>query len=453
VKKLFLSENEIMRTKLSLLIALFLSGLLFCPIKLVSQSSALDHRCGHDIYMHQLELQDPGFRERVNNVFAEAKLRGAGKRSSQEVYKIRVVVHVVWREAEENIHDSLILSQIASLNEDFRLRNPDRTEMRKRYVNRQGDAGIEFELAEIRRVQTNRSFTPFLITLPDEVKRSAQGGSDGADPELFMNIWICKIQPIPFIGGQVFGYAYPPAGLPNWPAGSSASSPDIDGVVVDFRCIGKNTPHSFNIPGLGQLQLNGRTLTHEVGHYLGLRHIWGDGGGLFGGNSCNADDGVEDTPNSGRSSDYSCDKQQNTCQEGPDADELDMVENYMDYSSEFCMNTFTWGQIAIMRGVLEGPRARLLEEITTSTVSHDSYQTFDLFPNPANTHITLKADAFAGAILIMDMKGRVVKKVDWLQGDSRGMFTIDIADLAEGFYMAQLVTPTNSMTKKFTVFR
>jgi len=442
-----------METKLSTLIVLLIGSLLLCTYDSVSQSSALEHRCGHEIYMHQLELQDPGFKERVNNVFAEAKLRSAGKRNNQEVYKIRVVVHVVWREAEENIHDSLILSQIATLNEDFRLRNPDRTEMRKRYVNRQGDAGIEFELAEIRRVQTTRTFTPFLITLPDEVKRSAQGGSDGANPELYMNIWLCKIQPIPFIGGQVFGYAYPPAGLPNWPDGSSAASPDIDGVVVDYRCIGKNTPHSFNIPGLGQLELNGRTLTHEVGHYLGLRHIWGDGGGLFGGNSCNADDGVDDTPNSGRSSDYSCDKQQNTCQEGPEADELDMIENYMDYSSEFCMNTFTLGQIDIMRGVLEGPRARLLEEVTTSVSSVIKDQSIELFPNPARNQITIKTDQVAGLLLIRDLNGRILKTLDVSALGAKELITFDVSDLNEGFYLAQLITSSSNSTKKFSIFR
>lgn len=442
-----------METKLSTLIVFLIGALLFFTYDSVSQSSALEHRCGHDIYMHQLELQDPGFKERVNNVFAEAKLRSAGKRNNQEVYKIRVVVHVVWKEAEENIHDSLILSQIATLNEDFRLRNPDRIEMRKRYVNRQGDSRIEFELAEIRRVQTNSTFTPFLITVPDEVKRSSQGGSDAADPELFMNIWVCKIQPIPFFGGQIFGYAYPPAGLPNWPDGASASSPEIDGVVVDFRTVGKNTPFRFQIPDAGDVSMNGRTITHEVGHYLGLRHIWGDGGGLFGGNSCGADDGVDDTPNSSQSQFFACDKSINTCTEGADADEPDMIENFMDYSSHFCMNSFTWGQIDIMRGVLEGPRARLLEEITTSVSSVIRDQSIELFPNPASNQITIKTDQVGGLLLIRDLNGRILKTMDVSALGAKELITFDVSDLNEGFYLAQMITSSSNSTKKFSIFR
>ena len=93
------------------------------------------------------------------------------------------------------------------------------------------------------------------------------------------------------------GFAYPPAALDHWPEGANAPSEELEGVVIDYRVFGRENPFSVDV-GLGApLETQGRTATHEVGHYLGLRHVWGDGGGLFGGDSCGEDHSVEDTPN------------------------------------------------------------------------------------------------------------------------------------------------------------
>lgn len=420
-------------------------------VQVSGQDSPLEYKCGHSLLMTQMENAYPGYQERVAQVFAEAKLKSDFSRSNDELYTIKVVVHVVWREEEENIHDSLIISQIETLTEDFRLKNPDRFNMRKIYVNRQTDAKIEFELHEIRRVQTNRNFTPLIITLPDQVKRTADGGSDGADPERYLNIWVCKLQPIPFIGGQVFGYAYPPADLPNWPAGANAPSTDLDGVVIDYRCVGKNTPFVFEVPGFEDLRLNGRTLTHEVGHYLGLRHIWGDGGGLFGGDSCGEDDGVDDTPNAGRASSQDCDKDQNSCTDGQGADEPDMIENYMDYSSEFCMNSFTKGQVAIMRSVLEGPRSGLVEELSVNTIEEVGLAQIEVSPNPASNILYIKGGMTNSQIKIRDMYGRVVMNLadrSWMENE---FFEVDISRLMNGFYFLEAFDGIERKTIKVVV--
>lgn len=430
---------------------LFIACLCLGDTPLTAQENSLVHKCGHSLLMMQMEEAYPGYQERVSRIFAEAKLNGEFARSNDEVYKIKVVVHVVWREEEENIHDSLIISQIETLTEDFRLKNPDRFGMRKIFVNRQADAKIEFELHEIRRIQTNSSFTPLIITLPDQVKSTAEGGSDGADPEHFLNIWVCKLQPIPFIGAQVFGYAYPPADLPNWPAGANAPSLDLEGVVIDYRCIGKNTPFVFDVPGFDDLRLNGRTLTHEVGHYLGLRHIWGDGGGLFGGDSCEADDGVEDTPNSGRASSQDCDKSQNTCTEEPGADEPDMIENYMDYSSEFCMNSFTIGQVAIMRSVLEGPRAGLLEETSVGTSENGLLSNVQVFPNPACNKLFIKGATSVRLMMIRDIHGRIVMNLNEGSLSQSASLDIDISRLMNGIYFLHVFDGNVAKTMKFVV--
>jgi hypothetical protein len=392
--------------------------------------------CGHDIVLESNEQQFPGFREAVARTFADARLRASAmqQRDRSQTYSIKVVVHVVWRNPEENLHDSVIYNQIDRLNEDFRRLNEDADNIREIFEDRQADALIEFEVAEIRRVQTNASFTPFLITLPDEVKRSNQGGSNAADPSRYLNIWICKIQPIPFIGGQVFGYAYPPAGLTNWPAGASAPSPEVDGVVVDFRCIGSNNPNPMEVPGFGVIPQNGRTMVHEVGHYLGLRHIWGDGGGIFGGNSCAEDDGVEDTPNQGAASNYDCNPQQNTC---TDDNEPDMIENYMDYSDQECQNTFTHGQVAIMRAVLEGPRNGLLE-VNTSVNNAALHKTWNIFPNPCGDRLYLTLDANHpvenAQWNVYNLQGSQVLNLEVAPGQA-GNIELDLSQLPAGMYI------------------
>jgi hypothetical protein len=101
----------------------------------------------------------------------------------------------------------------------------------------------------------------------------------------------------------------------------------------------------------------GRACVHEVGHYLGLRHIWGDP--LFG-DGCSVDDGLSDTPNQNAASQFSCNHNLNSCTDSP-VNYPDMVENYMDYSNDGCMNMFTVNQSIVMRAILELARPGLIE--------------------------------------------------------------------------------------------
>ncbi len=321
--------------------------------------------CGHDLVLSANEANYPGYKQQLNSVFEAAKRRGQKSRSArnQQVYTIDVVVHVVWKDTIENLPDTLIQAQIAALNEDYRRMNANASDIRPAFAGVVGDPEIEFNLTTINRVQTNEEFSVDFLSgaLPDNVKQTANGGSDASDTELFLNLWVCKIQPITLGGislGQILGYAYPPADLPNWPAGQGAPSPELEGVVIDFRAIGPGNPNTIDL-GMGVIPIEGRTPVHEVGHYLGLRHIWGDGGGFTGTDGCTVDDGIADTPNALDQSNFDCDVTKNTCVDAAN-DLPDMIENYMDYSAETCMNSFTIGQIDVMRGVLEGPRCGLI---------------------------------------------------------------------------------------------
>ena len=401
--------------------------------------------CLHDLGVHQMEAQFPGYKAAVDETFEAAKNSVSPR--VNDIYTIPVVVHVVWKENEENIPMLDIENQIAELNRCYRRQNPDTSNMRPIFSDVAGDPGIEFELVDVVRVQTTQDFTPeFSLTdagMPDEVKQSAEGGSDAFDPNHFLNIWVCRIQPLNIFGQEspVLGYAYPPAGLANWPDGATAPSKELEGVVVDYRAVGKGK--TYTIPQLGSLPMEGRTAVHEVGHYLGLRHVSGDGlGGLLGVPDCDADDGISDTPNQGFQTQFNCDETQNTCTDAVD-DRPDMIENYMDYSTETCQNTFTNQQIAIMRGVLEGPRSGLLSG-PSSTKNLALKNAVEVFPNPFNDEVNIRVsnDEKLVSYQLTDLLGKTV------QSGNLNEATLNFSFLTKGVYNLIVRTENGIATER-----
>lgn len=352
--------------------------------------------CGHHHVLEQMEKQYPGYKKHVNQTFLDAKNNSSTLHVESMEYNIPVVVHVVWKEEEEKINEELIQSQIEILNEDYGRLNLDADSVRTLFSNVVGNPMIRFTLQEIIYTETEEEFSVNISTneLPDNVKVSGEGGSDPVDVEQHLNIWICKIQPITFAGlnlGQVLGYAYPPNDLSNWPPELMAPDPNLDGVVLDYRVVGINNPYTID-PGTGEdIQFTkGRSAVHEVGHYLGLRHVWGDG--QFGAaDSCNEDDGIEDTPNAGSSAIFNCDTLQNTCSSNLN-DLPDMIENFMDYSAETCQNSFTLGQIALMRGVLENQRCNLVNACMDVSTRSLQKASISVQPNPSEGQFLLSSN-------------------------------------------------------------
>ena len=229
------------------------------------------------------------------------------------VVTIPVYVHVVYSNNNENISDAQINSQMAVLNDDFRRSNNDANQTPSLFAPVAADTEIQFSLAGVFRHANSRTSWG----TNDLVKSTYPP----VTPSTHMNIWVCNI------GGGILGYA-------QFPGGNAAT----DGIVVG--------PQFFGTTGYVAAPFNGgRTTTHEVGHYLNLRHIWGDG-------RCNRDDFVSDTPTSDRPN-YGCPSFPTThCRS------TDMTMNYMDYTDDACMNMFTAGQKSRMRGVLVPGGAR-----------------------------------------------------------------------------------------------
>jgi hypothetical protein len=417
--------------------------------------------CGNDVFSDIVRTHYPGLHSAFEATFEAARTTPQNA-ADRAPLTVQVVVHVVWKEDAENLHDSIIHNQIDILNADFNRQNADTALLRAVFQPVAGKADIRFELAEIVRVKTNTLFEVNLFgnNLLPEVKHDADGGSDAWNTEQYLNIWICKIQPLSFGGldlGQVLGFAFPPNNLPNWPPGLGAPTPGEDGVVIDYRMVGSNNPNPIEVPGgTGNLVVKGRTAVHEVGHYFGLRHIWGDGG-AFGPNDCDQSDGVDDTPFANAQSEFDCDTTKNTCEQVEifyEQDMPDLIENYMDYASEDCMNMFTQGQVTLMRNILQGPRSGLLMPVSTGNPLAENIP-FRLSPNPASAQVSLDFHLPAPArvqIRLLDASGRVLDaqaERQYNSGNHRS--TLNTAHLAPGVYFVELQTEQARRLQKLAI--
>ncbi len=291
----------------------------------------LRRQCAAMQVHYRLLETDPGFRRRqisLEQAFARRALTVLDV-SARPPARIPVVVHVVHRTREENISAAQVRSQIAVLKRDFRAANHDRSRVPAAWKGLVADARIEFSLATrdpegrksdgITRTATTRSG----FGTGDTVKYRSRGGADPWPSDRYLNIWVATLE------GGLLGYAQFPGGPPR-----------TDGVVILNRAFG--TTGSATAPFDG-----GRTTTHEVGHWLNLRHIWGDT------EDCSGGDLVADTPNA-ETPNYGKPRFPHiSCRNAPNGD---MFMNYMDYVDDDAMHLFTVGQVARMHATLDGPR-------------------------------------------------------------------------------------------------
>ena len=406
-------------------------------------------RCYSPEYIEYQEQKTPGFKQHVDEQFEIAKNSFLTK--SNAVYTIPVVVHIVHKTAAQNLADSVVYNQIAKLNEDFQRRNADTVNLRSEFDLIVGSPNIEFRLATIdpngnpttgitRTVTTTESFIDVLgflegdMSAMEAVKKSNEGGLDPWDQSRYLNIWVCNMA-IPGFGPIVLGYATPPSGLTNWPAGSTGGLDD--GVVIQFEAFGSNNPNPLNLGG-GAIEILGRTTTHEVGHYLGLRHIWGDG-------DCTKQDGIDDTPNAMDKSD-GCPTSANTCVDNIQGFDLpDMVENYMDYSDETCQNSFTKGQVALMHGVLENQRSDLVNN-NPAAITKEHF-TASLFPNPTDNELNIQINnGTVENVEIYNTFGQKIQSYKVLSSNVQ----LDVNHLDKGVYLVKITDNSGStLVKRF----
>lgn len=288
-------------------------------------------RCATEEMLAEQLRKDPSLASRMEAMEASTERLVAGKALSKldpnEEVTIWVVVNVLYNTPAENISMAQIKSQIDVLNEDFSASNYDIGNTPSPFDAVTGNMKIKFKLNKVNRKYTKKTQWwpgPDFSQANDDLKKFSKGGFDPTNPSENLNIWVAQVHP------DLLGYA-------QFPGGSLST----DGVVVVPRAFGR-------VGSLYPFYDKGRTTSHEVGHWLNLKHIWGNG------NGCGTDN-VDDTPKQAGPN-FACPSfpSPSTCSSVSNAPEGgDMFMNYMDYVDDACMFMFSKKQVKRSRATFE----------------------------------------------------------------------------------------------------
>ena len=240
-----------------------------------------------------------------------------------------VVIHVVMREPLQHVSVAQAIQQLDVLNADFAARGNNIEKLRDEFRPLVGDAQMKFCLATVDpQGQPTSGITHTATTVQDIALQTGDGGriaihwdelggKTGWDPTRYINIWIGEY------GGILGSASFP--GMANYP--------EEIGLIIDPKYFG-----SIGAAGNSGFYSGGHTLTHEMGHFFGLKHIWGQGTG----EDCNDSDEIEDTPNAAGPY-YDCPQGlQESCGTS------DMYQNFMDFTDDRCLAAFTHDQVMHM---------------------------------------------------------------------------------------------------------
>lgn len=285
--------------------------------------------CGQWMMEEAFFNAHPGAREAAQQAAErlEYETQSFASVNRDELIVIPVVFHVIHYNGPENISDAQIYSGIEVMNRDFRKLNPDIDDVITEFEAIAADSEIEFRLAQIDpngncHTGINRIVSPLTYVGDGDVKDLIQWPRNS-----YLNIWVVEN------ANGAAGYSLYPSSV------NGAMGAGNDGIVVAHDYTGNiGTSNNYR----------SRTLTHEAGHWMNLRHPWGNSNSPGDPDNCDMDDNVDDTPlTSGWTS---CNLNGETC------GSLDNVQNYMDYS--YCGRMFTEGQRERMRAAMYSSTAQ-----------------------------------------------------------------------------------------------
>lgn len=402
----------------------------------IAFQSFAQQQCSQEEYVKQEIHTNPALKSELEaiNGFTREKMAGANEsqRTNRvpDVIKIPVVFHVLYHTPDQNLPASAIDLLIGALNRDFNKKNADTANIPAAFKPYAAAMGFEFKLATTNPSGkgTNgiiRKYTPLQYWMSDDkMKFTASYGDDAWDSKSYLNVWLCNMR-------DVLGYSTLP--------GMDASK---DGVVISFE-------NFINPRGTTPTINDHRTIVHEVGHWLNLYHLWGEG-------YC-GDDKVDDTPTQSIYTPGCPSGARVSCGNSPLGD---MYMNYMDFTDDACMNMFTTGQRQRARTLFEigGARHSILNSkglniaTTQETTLSDFYPKWlyaQVYPNPATSSINVYFDYderwIGKEIQVLDISGRIVisKMI------SSKIETIDVARLNAGVYFIRAQKDGERINSKF----
>ena len=404
----------------------------YSPIRAAESAAITRRACGTMEVLAAQLAADPAQAQRMAAIEAHTRqllANPALKRTTTGTVIIPVVVHVLYNTAAQNISDAQVQSQLTVLNEDYRKLNMDASKTPAIYAGLAADANVQFVLAkrDPSGLATSGVIHKYTKTASwstnDAVKNSKRGGDDAWDASKYLNLWACNL------GQGLLGYAQFPGG-----------SPSTDGVVILYSAFGSRAKYSAGTY-ISAYDL-GRTASHEVGHWLNLRHIWGDDSG-----ACTGSDQVADTPNQGAEN-YGCPAFPHvSC-----SNSGDMSMNYMDYVDDACMYMFSTGQSSRMNALFSagGARVGILTSLggTAPRMALPTGTSVSFYPNPASSVLTLDlpagADAARYAVRVYDMRGHEMTQARY---DSRGQ--VEVGALPKGLYYVAIGNGTTTTRQRF----
>lgn len=411
------------------------------------------NKCYTTPLINKEAITNPNYLINIQNVLKQNKdWLNSNVLNSKTTLTIPIVVHIVYRQTHANIGvgTNIPTDQIEDglriLNEDYSKTNSEfPNPPRNTFLNVSGNPDLQFCLATtdpngnpttgITRTATSKTSFDY-SSESNDMKRDNTGGIEGWPPSDYLNIWICDIASSG--GTTVLGYAYLP-GLQSWNAWK-------DGLVVDFQYFGTN--------GNSAGSSDGRTPTHEIGHYLGLNHTFCES--QSGGCCDNDDSNVYDTPATdgiyfgsvnSNTNNNSC----NDLQYGFSNDLLDMDENFMSYSRDTWM--FSNDQVNEMIATLNGYRQSLKNSNVTlnctGTVSNDNIDQlfYKIYPNPSKGIINIESILNINKIEVLDMFGKNII----IRNNLNNFTTIKLDHLPKGVYILNIEINNTIITEKIII--
>ncbi len=424
--------------------------------------------CGNEIVQQQIE-SDPVAKAAYDKYWANyvkenKEMSRAARKTTYTHANIPVVFHVILNQTQiddlggvSGIHER-IASQLIVLNEDFNAKNSDINNVPEVFKPVVGNPQMTFAVAK-KNPNGQLTYAVNILTKPAnftgypphsyDVKRSVMGGADPWDNTKYLNVWVTNITN-PGSTGQVLGWGYNPTY-----AGNTTGDPQLGGVVIHYLTLGKKTQTGQKFYSSNTQK--GRTLTHELGHFFDIWHVWGNT--PVGSGTCGDDDGIDDTPRQ-EDATQSCPLPLNkvipncTIESHPGGE---MYMNFMDYSGDNCTRMFTELQVARMRktidpgGSLHGLTTDISLVYWPNDISIVEYNNnVRIAPNPSNGIFTINMvskNNNLDKITVSNIIGQTVKNID-IKDQNLTEYTIDITGMTKGVYMVQMHFDAGVISRK-----
>ena len=441
----------------------------FSGLLLFAGSHALAQRiCGAQLVKESIIAQHPEAAEKIER--QRLSLQGIADRYKAEhggtmamkttaaASAVPVVFHIIVNAAqlaELGGADGVARrcdSQIAVLNRDYNRANSDSIYILPGFKPLYSSVGIQFGLAKLTptgapaagyeiRVISNDGFNGSSTTYTN-AKHYATNGLDSWDVTKYLNVWCINFLDYPGLIGLTVAPSFVDSG---WNINGD------QGVALTYNVFGAREAGTDNYPANFD---EGRSLTHEIGHFFEIWHPWGDDGGLCPPPGPGIDDGIADTPPEGNNASGS--------PTGPVFDACSpsgngiMWMNYMDYCNDNAVHMFTRDQAAVMAAqVAPGGESHSLTQnpailaVRENTILDD----LGIFPNPTTGVINVTFNSAKNElsdIYVMDVTGREAGHID-ATNQQKDFYSIDLSGMSKGIYFVRCNFASGSITRKIVL--